>query len=195
MAGGRPRAFDVEQALDKALSVFWAKGYEGASLPDLTEAMGINRPSLYAAFGNKEELFRKALDRYGQRMGCVNEALSGPVARDAVEQLLHAMIAKQTACIGPKGCMMMQATFSTGDAGAGLREDLARRRETMHLALRDRFERARREGELPDSANAADLARFYAGFMNGLAVQAAGGSTGEELDRLVPLAMRAWPAG
>ncbi len=88
MPSGRPRAFDLEQALDSALKVFWRKGYEGASLPDLTKAMGINRPSLYAAFGNKEELFRKALDRYSEGPAChVREALSEPTARKVVEKL------------------------------------------------------------------------------------------------------------
>src|SRR5450755_342863 len=89
---GRPREFDIEEALDRALRVFWRKGYEGASLPDLTAAMGINRPSLYAAFGNKEELFRKALDRYTEGTGSVwREALSRPSARAAAEALLQGM--------------------------------------------------------------------------------------------------------
>src|SRR2546422_11461457 len=88
---GRPRAFDVEKALDLALRVFWEKGYEGTALSDLTEAMGINRPSLYAAFGNKEALFRKALDRYADGPASyVREALNEPTARAVVERLLRA---------------------------------------------------------------------------------------------------------
>src|SRR3954463_3624794 len=88
-ARGRPRKFDADQALDAALAVFWRKGYEGASLPDLTEAMGINRPSLYAAFGNKEELFRRAVDRYVEGPACfLRKALAEPTARAAAERLL-----------------------------------------------------------------------------------------------------------
>src|SRR5437763_10008756 len=86
---GRPRAFDLDKALDRALQVFWRKGYEGASLPDLTQAMGINRPSLYAAFGSKEELFRRALDRYAEGPASyVREALNEPTTRAVAERLL-----------------------------------------------------------------------------------------------------------
>src|ERR1700716_3131988 len=87
---GRPRAFDIEKALERALRVFWQKGYEGTSLSDLTEAMGINRPSLYAAFGNKEELFRKALDCYGEGpVSYFAKALEEPTARQVIEKLLY----------------------------------------------------------------------------------------------------------
>src|SRR3954467_12458672 len=98
---GRPRAFDADRALDRALTVFWKKGYEGASLPELTKAMGINRPSLYAAFGNKEALFRKAVERYAQGpAGYAREALELPTARQVVERLLRGGICVAT---GPKG--------------------------------------------------------------------------------------------
>src|ERR1043165_2433188 len=103
MSAGRPREFNTEEVLDKALHVFWEKGYEGASLPDLTEAMGINRPSLYAAFGNKESLFRKALDRYGERRD-MGEALNAPTAREVVERLLRCASDGQAG--RPRGCLM-----------------------------------------------------------------------------------------
>src|SRR3954465_13916988 len=94
---GRPRTFDADKALDKALHVFWRKGFEGASLPDLTKAMGINRPSMYAAFGNKEQLFRKALDRYATGpAGYVCAALEAPTARAVVEKLLQGAINSQS---------------------------------------------------------------------------------------------------
>src|SRR5579864_399381 len=93
MSTGRPREFDIDQALDRALRVFWRKGYEGASLADLTRAMGINRPSLYAAFGSKEELFRKALDRYAEGPAAyVGEALNEPTARAVAQRLLSGTI-------------------------------------------------------------------------------------------------------
>src|SRR5262245_63511915 len=104
---GRPREFDTEEALDAALEVFWRKGYEGASLPDLTEAMGINRPSLYAAFGNKEELFRRVVARYIEGPGtCVREALALPTARAAAAALLEATIDIVTDAKNPRGCLL-----------------------------------------------------------------------------------------
>ncbi len=193
MAGGRPRAFDADQALDKALTVFWQKGYGGTSLPDLTEAMGINRPSLYAAFGNKEQLFLKVLARYGERMGCMVQALDKPLARDAVEALLTSVIDKQTTCDGPKGCLMVQGALSGGDTAEKMRAELSRRRAAGETALRDRLERAQAEGELPDSTDVATLAKYYSTILSGLAVQAAGGASGDDLRALVPFAMRAWP--
>src|SRR5437660_6287285 len=114
MLVGRPREFDVEAALDRALEVFWRKGYEGASLPDLTRAMGINRPSLYAAFGNKEGLFRKALDRYAEGPAAyVREALNEPTARAVAERMLGEAIGLLTAPRNPRGCfIMVQSAFA-----------------------------------------------------------------------------------
>src|SRR5262245_24713407 len=116
MPAGRPRSFDIEKALDRALKVFWRKGYEGASLPDLTRAMGINRPSLYAAFGNKEALFRKAIDRYVEISSChVYEALQEPTARGVVERLLCASVDVMTDTQNPAGCFLVQGALACGD--------------------------------------------------------------------------------
>src|SRR6476619_2477244 len=157
MPAGRPRAFDTEKALDRALQVFWRKGYEGASLPDLTKAMGINRPSLYAAFGNKEALFRKAVERYAQGpAGYVREALELPTARQVVERLLRGGICVGTGPKGPRGCLMVQGALSCGDAAEPARKELAARRAAGEAALRRRLERAREEGDLPKEADPAD---------------------------------------
>src|SRR5437588_3756269 len=103
---GRPRCFDESCALDSALQVFWRKGYEGASLPELTRAMGINRPSLYAAFGNKEALFRQVLDRYAAGPAAyVREALNEPTARAVAERVLGGAIDLLTGPRGPRGCL------------------------------------------------------------------------------------------
>src|ERR1700692_1987824 len=106
---GRPRSFDVEKALDRALQVFWRKGYEAASLSDLTKAVGVNRPSLYAAFGDKETLFRKALDRYlNGPAAYTQEALKEPTARAVVERLLRGAADLNTASRNPGGCPLGQ---------------------------------------------------------------------------------------
>ena len=125
---GRPRAFDPDAALERAMHVFWAKGYEGASLSNLTRAMCINRPSLYAAFGNKEELFCKVLDRYMDGpVAYFGKALAAPKARDVVEEIFLG-----TARMGddpriPAGCLMVQGALACGDAS--VRKEVAARRD------------------------------------------------------------------
>jgi AcrR family transcriptional regulator len=191
---GRPRAFDIEKALDRALQVFWHKGYEGTSLSDLTRAMGINRPSLYAAFGNKENLFRKALDRYADGPAAyVHEALDEPTARAVVERLLRGAVDLLTDPRTPPGCLMVQGALSCGEAAAPIRQELALRRAAGEAAIRHRLERAIAEGDLPAHA-AADLALYIATVIYGMAVQAAGGASRDELRRVVETALRAWPA-
>jgi AcrR family transcriptional regulator len=194
MKVGRPRAFDIDKALDRALKVFWRKGYEGTSLPDLTEAMGINRPSLYAAFGNKEELFRKAIDRYiAGPAGHVREALEEPTARRVVERLWRGSIDLVTDPRYPGGCFLVQSALACGDEGSPVQRETARRRAAMVTALRRRFEQAIAEGDLPRNANSADLARYVATVSHGMAVQAAGGASRSELIRVAKLALSAWP--
>lgn len=191
---GRPRAFDADTALERALQVFWRKGYEGTSLSDLTAAMGINRPSLYAAYGNKEALFRKALDRYAEAaMGSIHCALNEPTARGAVERLLCA--AAGAACPdGPRGCLMVSAALAGGDGAEVIRQELAARRAGTETLIRQRLKRARDEGDLPAGTDPADLARYVVTVLHGMSVQAAGGATREELRRVAETALRVWPA-
>jgi AcrR family transcriptional regulator len=195
MPVGRPRAFDVDKALDRALKVFWRKGYEGASLPDLTRAMGINRPSLYSAFGNKESLFRKAIDRYVEGPAChVGEALKQRTALAVVEHLFRGGIDLITDSRYPRGCFMVQGALACGDDADRIRREMARRRAAFEAALAERFGRAITDGDLPPDSDAADLARFVATVSHGMAVQAAGGATRAELLRVAEIAVRAWPA-
>jgi len=191
---GRPRAFDVDEALDQALKVFWRKGYEGASLPDLTRAMGINRPSLYAAFGNKEALFRKALDRYDDGPAAyVREALEEPTARAVVQALLRGTVDLLSCPQNPHGCLMVQGALSCGRTANPIRRELASRRAAGEAAIRRRFKRAISDGDLPADTDADDLARYVSTVMHGMAVQAAGGASRKELLRVVKMALRAWP--
>src|SRR3954469_23834194 len=150
---GRPRSFDEGKALDAALDVFWRKGYEGASLSDLTDAMGINRPSLYAAFGNKEKLFGLALDRYAEGpAGYVAEALEAPTARAVFEQLLRGAIDVATKPCNPGGCLAVQGALACGDDAEPARRELAKRRSASEALVRERLRRARGEGDLPRDA-------------------------------------------
>jgi AcrR family transcriptional regulator len=191
---GRPRSFDIDRALDRALLVFWRKGYEGASLSDLTKAVGVNRPSLYAAFGDKEALFRKALDRYSKGPAAyTQEALREPTARAVVEQLLLGAADLNTARRNPGGCLMVQGGLASGEASDSIREELTACRAAGEAAMRRRFERAKSEGDLPANVNPADLARYIATVIYGMAVQAAGGASRSKLQRVVEMTLRTLP--
>jgi AcrR family transcriptional regulator len=194
VAIGRPRAFDADQALDRALEVFWRKGYEGATLCDLTGAMGINPPSLYAAFGNKEELFRKALDRYWRlRTAYWNEALAAPTVRGVAEKLLRGTAKFLTDPCHPKGCLAVHGALVSGEETDCIREELEKRRAASQAAIRERLKRAKREGDLPDDPDPATLARFLATVVEGMAVQAASGASRKELDHVADMALRGFP--
>src|ERR1700720_2176776 len=166
---GRPRSFDTDAALDRALRVFWRKGYEGATLSDLTKAVGVNRPSLYAAFGGKEALFRKALDRYlNGPAAYTQEALKEPTARAVVERLLRGATELNTSPRNPGGCLMVQGALASGDAGDSIRQELVACRAAGEAALRRRFQRAKSERDLPADTDPADLARYLATIIYGM---------------------------
>lgn len=184
----------MDQALDCALQVFWRKGYEGASLSDLTGAMGINRPSLYAAFGDKEALFRKVLDRYAEGpTSYLHEALNQPTARGAIAELLRRTVEALSSPRNPPGCLNVQGALVCGDAAEGIRRELALRRAAGEAAIRQRLKRAKAEGDLAANANPADLARYVTTVLQGMSVQAAGGATRAELQRVAQTALLAWP--
>lgn len=194
MAQGRPRAFDIDEALDRALLVFWRLGYEGTSLTDLTSAMGINRPSLYAAFGNKEELFRRVADRYIERISAfVPGALAAAKGRDAIERFLRGSVDNQTQPGSPPGCLTVQGALAVSAEGERVRDFLAGKRYGAELLLRERIEQARKEGELPQGTDTVALARYFATVYQGTAVQAGGGTSREDLHRAIDIALQAWP--
>src|SRR5437870_1109849 len=189
---GRPRAFNPDAALDRAMHVFWAKGYEGASLSDLTRAMRINRPSLYAAFGNKEQLFRKVLDRYmNGPVAYFGKALAAPKARDVVEEIFLGTARMADDPRIPAGCLMVQGALACGDAS--VRKEAAARRIASDAALRRRLQQAKREGDLPKNADPADLASYVMTVVRGMAVQSASGASRDQLRRVAQIALRAWP--
>jgi AcrR family transcriptional regulator len=194
MPRGRPRKFDTEKALDQALLLFWRHGYEGTSLSALTEAMGINMPSLYSAFGNKESLFRKVLDRYIQKPASyLPNALKEPTARRVVEKLFRGAINMVMDPRHPDGCLLVQGALVSGPLAEPIREELDRRRAGAQAALRRRFERAVEEGDLPPNTNARRLAAYVITLIWGLSVQATGGSTRSQLKEVADVALGSWP--
>jgi len=189
MPGGRPRAFDADVALDRALEVFWRQGYEGTALSDLTEAMGINRPSLYAAFGNKEELFAKVIDRYVSGPGAfAAEALDRPRVKDVIEGLIYGSIDLTTRPQTP-GCLSVACVQACGPDAEPARQLAVACRKASETALRRRLERAQDEGAL--DGDPAGITGFVMMVTDGIAVQASGGASREELLRAAEVALRA----
>ena len=191
----RVRSFDIDQAVDQALLEFWKKGYEGTSVADLTAALGINRPSLYAAFGNKEGLFRKVVERYvsGPGGSGVARALEAQTAHAVVERLLNAYADAVDDPTRPDGCLLVQGALACSAEGEGIRGELAAKRRAGELALTRRLERAQRDGDLSADADPAELSRYVWAVCHGLAVDAAAGAgsaSHADRRRIVARAMR-----
>ncbi|WP_294391657.1 TetR/AcrR family transcriptional regulator [uncultured Sphingomonas sp.] len=191
---GRPREFDVDQALGQALRVFWQRGYDGASMTELTAAMGITKPSLYAAFGNKEALFRKALDLYeNEKMAFMDAALAEPTSRQVAERLLRGVLAMQTSSCDPKGCLGVMSSVAGSQEADSIRQWVIERQQSSRAALIVRLERAKEEGDLPTDIDPDALARYMTAVVQGLTLQARAGASAGELESLVDMAMRTWP--
>ncbi|MFS0724353.1 TetR/AcrR family transcriptional regulator [Paenibacillus sp. 1P07SE] len=193
---GRNREFDVDQALDAALCVFWRKGYEGASYTDLTQATGVERPALYSAFGNKEALFRRALARYyEQYLDYFPAALELPTSREVVAHILGSAAELHTRYPDRRGCLGILGAVAGSDDAEPIRRALVDARAEGELALRDRLERAKEEGDLPETADCAALAAFVMAVLHGMAVQAKAGFSRDRLEAIAEHAVSTWPVG
>jgi AcrR family transcriptional regulator len=191
---GRPRTFDVDQALNAAMKLFWKHGYEGTSMATLAEAIGVNMPSLYAAFGNKEALFTKVVDRYIEKPASyLVNALHAPTAREVAEQAFRGAIDMAFAPGNAEGCLLVRGAITASPAAESVRKQLAKRRARAESVVRQRFELAIEQGDLPRDADAAQLAAFLMTMIWGMSVQAAGGASREHLERTAEAALRCWP--
>jgi AcrR family transcriptional regulator len=192
---GRQREFDVEKALDAALGVFWRKGYEGASYTDLTQATGVERPALYSAFGNKEALFRKALERYYEHyMDFFPAALEKPTSREVAEHILRSSVELNTRYADHTGCLGIHGVLAGSDEAEPIRLALIEARASAEATLSARFERAKQEGDLPASVSPVHLAAFVTAVLHGMAVQAKAGFSREILEAVVDQALSTWPS-
>lgn len=193
---GRHREFDVEKALDAVLCVFWRKGYEGTSYVDLTEAAGVERPALYSAFGNKEALFRQALARYYERyMDFIPAALALPTAREVAAHILHSAVDLNTRYPSHTGCLGINGAVAGSDEAEPVRQALIEFRAAGEAQLRERFERAKVEGDLPETARPDALAAFLMAVTHGMAVQAKAGFSRDLLEAVAEQALSTWPSG
>lgn len=193
-ARGRPRAFDRDVALDRAMRLFWERGYEATSLADLTEAMGIAAPSLYAAFGDKEDLFRLSIDLYETRYATdmVGRLNSAPDTRQAIEALLRGAADNLSHTDRPRGCMVVAA--GTNCTNSAVRQSLTDKRNASMKLVEDRIRRGMEAGDVASSADPAALARFYSAVFHGMSAQARDGASHEDLMAIVTASMRAWPS-
>jgi AcrR family transcriptional regulator len=191
---GRPREFDVDEALDAALRVFWSKGYEGASYADLTKAVGVERPALYSAFGNKEALFRQALERYYEHyLHYFFEALQLPTAREVTAHILYNAVDLNTRYPEHTGCLGVNGVLAGSDSAEPVRQALIEARADGEAQLRERFVRAKAEGDLPSTADPDVLATFVMSVQHGIAVQAKAGFGRERLRAVADHALTTFP--
>jgi AcrR family transcriptional regulator len=191
---GRPTNFNHEEALEKALQVFWSHGYEGASMSALTEALGINKPSIYAAFGNKEELFRKVLAQYTTGPAAfVAEAMKEPSARLVVEKFLMRAVDFFSDKSTPNGCMIVQGALTCAQSSSKIQQELITYRNGIETMLTKRFDLAKTQGDLPPNLNTKQLAKYIATIHQGMSVQATSGATREELIAIVEIALKNLP--
>jgi len=192
---GRPLSFDRDAALETAMHVFWERGYEAASISDLTSAMGITPPSLYTAFGDKEQLFLEAIERYALGYGSISaRALKEePTARGAIERWLLEAANELTQPCHPKGCMVVMAATNCSAAAERVQDALLLRRTEAIANVGRRIQGGIDDGELPPDTDAQDLANFYATIYQGMSMQAKDGATHESLMATVRTAMRSWP--
>jgi AcrR family transcriptional regulator len=189
---GRPREFDTEEALASALRVFWEKGYEGASLSDLTDAMGITRPSLYAAFGNKEDLFKRALDLYeSEKLAYVGSALQAPTGRGVAQRMLEGTIRNITSeC---PGCLGVITSVSCRNADSPIRNDIRERTASIGESIVQRMQRAIDEGDFTIPVEAEGITRYMMALLQGISVQAGAGASRGELEKVAEAALAMWP--
>ncbi|SEE46097.1 DNA-binding transcriptional regulator, AcrR family [Streptomyces sp. 3213] len=190
---GRPRSFDRTTALERAVLAFWEHGYEATSVSDLTRAMGIGAPSLYAAFGDKRALFAEVVEEYGTRYGSfADRALAEePTARAAVARILREAAAEYTAPGRPHGCLVIHA--ATNCTTPEVEESLRARRNANLAALERRIAADVAAGELPADLDAAALARHAGAVVQGMSQQARDGASRAELEALAEIAMTIWP--
>lgn len=189
---GRQKSFDTDQVIEQAMLLFWERGYEAASMADLSAAMGLNPPSIYAAFGNKQALFERCAAHYAQSVAAyAPRALAGEAtAAQALHRYVFEAIGAFSSEDRPKGCLLVSAATNCGKSSLGAQDLLAGYRQASEAMIADRIRRGIEEGDMPASAEPGLLAKYVAVLIQGLAAQARDGATADELHSVAELALR-----
>jgi AcrR family transcriptional regulator len=188
---GRPISFDKDAALEAAMLLFWERGYEGTSMADLTQAMGLNPSSIYAAFGDKHALFQLAVKRYmDSRAQYATKALEEPTLEKVIRKLFDNTVAFLTTPGHPPACMTLAGAMGCSVDAAPARDLMTEIRKQNEVAMKERFLKARKSGELSKDINVDDYTRYLSSILAGLSIQAANGSTKAELKRTSQMALR-----
>lgn len=192
---GRPRGFDREKALRAAMQLFWQHGYDGTSLAQLTAAMTINAPSLYAAFGSKQQLYQEVLDLYLAEQGgrSLHMLRSGATARESVEAMLLQMARDFTTEQNPRGCLIASGALRCADDNKPVANYTAGLRQLAQNAISERLSQGVRQHEIALDTDHQTLAGYFSTVVQGMSVQARDGGSEAQLVAIVKLAMRAWP--
>jgi TetR/AcrR family transcriptional regulator, copper-responsive repressor len=195
MSMGRPRTFDRDDALQRAVDLFWEHGYDATSVALLSQAMGISTPSLYSAFGDKRTLFLEALDRYLHTFGAfpARALTEEPTAHLAIARLLHDAAVAYTRPDHPRGCLLITAATNCTPQSGDIKAQLRDLRTAGANAVEQKITTAIGAGELPADTDPGALATFYSAVIQGMSAKARDGATREELDDIAAIALRAWP--
>ena len=192
---GRPRGFDRDVALRAVMLLFWKQGFDGTSYTDLTRATGMSKPTIYATFGDKIELFRKAMTFYAeQSMTVYQDALEQPTAREAVEACLRLARGLNDKTDEPLVCFLVQGALTGSADTKELRTELSALQRQATQLLQKRLDQGKRKGELPPNANTKVMAEYFTSVVTGLSVQASNGATTRDLHQVIEMAMAAWPS-
>ncbi len=192
---GRPRGFDRDDVLDRAMRLFWERGYEATSVSELTQAMGITPPSLYSFFGDKKRLFLEAVNRYQTGPGCfgIKALTEEPTAERSMRRLLVEAVASFSSPNAPKGCLVVLGATNCAAESHDVFTALADRRRAAEAAVRDRIAAGQAAGELAEGADVDALTGLVTAILYGLAIKARDGASRTSLSKIVDQTMLAWP--
>jgi AcrR family transcriptional regulator len=194
---GRPRTFDPDVALDKAMRLFWRRGYEATSMSELIAEMGMTPSSIYSVFGDKAALYRQAAERYWAGPSSYSRDIyaAEPTAKLAIGKVLRAAARAMVDPSQPPGCMVALSAINCSEENGKIQEMMSDYRERSEQAMKERIQRGIDEGDVPRDADAAALAGYFSSVIYGMSIKARDGASVTAMTSIAEAAMKAWPKG